>query len=125
MTLCRCLALGVIVVLSSGAASQASLRKRGLHWSKAIQVGRNGLDALSCPSASLCVAGSGDGLLVSTSPAGGTAAWKLVVRPPTAVNELPQVLGVSCPSVSFCAAVTAHGDLLTSTNPVVATPRGP
>lgn len=100
-----------------GASASGASAKGPLHWSKAIHVGHQGIDAIGCPSTKLCVAGSSDGLLVSTEPSGPASSWQLVFVPPTSGNMGPQVTSVSCPSASFCAAVTLNGDLLTSTDP--------
>lgn len=73
------------------------------------------LDAVSCPSASVCVAGNEAGnILNSTNPTGGSNAWGLADVP----NPQPDlaIAGVSCPSISLCAAVNAN-DVLTSTDP--------
>jgi WD40-like Beta Propeller Repeat len=72
------------------------------------------LDAVSCPSASLCVAGGG-GILSSTNPTGGSNAWN-VAAVPSSQSDLA-ISGVACPSISLCAAVDAN-DVLTSTEPV-------
>jgi hypothetical protein len=73
--------------------------------------GYNRLQAISCPSVSLCVAADNAGhLITSTRPAGGLRAW---VRSQL-TNGVP---AVSCPSVSFCAAVDKTGGVLTSHRP--------
>ena len=105
----------VAAALVMTVASSASAR--ALHWSGPIHVGHNGIDAVACPSTSLCVAGSADGLLVSTDPSGPASSWQLVFTPPTAGNAAPQVTSVSCSTTSFCAAATLAGDVLTSSDP--------
>jgi hypothetical protein len=75
------------------------------------------LDALSCPSVALCVAGDSNGdILTATDPTGGARAWT------KASVERPQVNGnsinaVSCPSVALCIAGDQNGNILTSTHP--------
>jgi len=113
---CAVVAAGLVAGAPAASAS-SGLQKAGLHWSKPTHVGHNGIDALACPSTSLCVAGSSDGLLVSSDPAGDASTWNLVVVPPASGNAAPQVTSVSCPSASFCAAATLNGDLLTSSDP--------
>lgn len=56
------------------------------------------LDALSCPTTSLCVAG-GPGVLVRSSDAGVT--WTVAAPPTTDMT----ILGMSCSSSSLCTAV--------------------
>lgn len=83
------------------------------HASKASQTT---LDAVSCPSVSLCVAVGSDGInnngggLVSTTtnPAGG--AWS------SATPAIVTMLSVSCPSISLCVAVGGD-EVATSTDP--------
>lgn len=111
-------ACGLLVAVGLWASAAGAARRPPLHWSAAMSVGHQGIDALSCPSTHLCVAGSAEGLLVSTDPMGGARAWSLVFTPPSSGQGGPQVTSVSCPSTVFCAAVTLAGDLITSTNPV-------
>lgn len=87
-----------------------------LRWSSTASFPDNPLLSVSCPSASLCVAGSGDGLLVSTHPTGSPTDWPLVIAPPASAGRAPSVYSVSCPSTSFCAAIGSDS-ILTSTNP--------
>ena len=72
------------------------------------------IGALSCPSASLCVAGDGAGnILSSTNPTGGQTAWSL-----TSVLSNESIgTAISCPSISLCVAVGFAGNILTSTHP--------
>jgi hypothetical protein len=65
----------------------------------------NSIDAISCPTATLCVAGDFSGnLLTSTNPTGGPSAWTL------APLESSGDLGiVSCQGTHLCLAVgTSH-----------------
>ena len=81
-------------------------------WRETVKPLPVGLTAISCPVASLCVAGDQVGnILSSTNPAGGGGAWST-----TALPLSPAIGGVSCPSVSLCAAVGAN-HVLTATNP--------
>jgi hypothetical protein len=75
------------------------------------------LDALSCPSVALCVAGDSNGnILTSTDPTAGARAWTKtsVERPHVNGNSLN---AVSCPSVALCVAGDLNGNILTSTDP--------
>ena len=73
------------------------------------------VDAVSCPSPSLCVAGDNAGdVLVSTDPTAGRTAWTLVQL---SVSSPGAITGVSCPTVSFCVAVDIPGDVFWSTDP--------
>jgi hypothetical protein len=67
------------------------------------------ISAISCPSASLCVAGDETGILSSTNPTGGASAWNS--------GAVASISGLSCPSVSLCVAVDGGNDVLTSTDP--------
>lgn len=71
------------------------------------------LAAMSCPSASLCVAGDNAGnILTSTDPLGGPDAWSLAVA-----DQGQGIVGVSCPSVSMCVAADSAGNIFVSTDP--------
>lgn len=63
-------AMASVLVVCCALAGVASAQRPGppLHWGPATHVGQRGISALSCPSTALCVAGSADGLLVSTDP---------------------------------------------------------
>jgi hypothetical protein len=66
------------------------------------------ITAISCPSASLCVADQAGNILSSTDPTGGANAW-------SSAGE-PSSRGVSCPSISLCTAV-GGSIVLTATDP--------
>jgi len=62
--------------------------------------GVGAINAISCPSLSLCVAVDDIGdVMVSSQPTGGVRSWSIVAQ------NFGQFAGVSCPSPSFCAAV--------------------
>jgi hypothetical protein len=89
---------------------------RASAWTKATIDQGHTLNAVSCASVSLCVAGDSNGkILTSTDPTGGASAWTKarVARPDPNGNSLT---GVSCPSVSLCIAAD-RGNILTSTDP--------
>jgi hypothetical protein len=68
--------------------------------------------SVACPSASMCLAAHGPGILASTNPTGGTSAWGLENLEGTA-----QIDAISCPSTSLCVAADTAGNVLISTNP--------
>jgi hypothetical protein len=73
-----------------------------------------GINGISCPSVTLCVAVDNTGhVLTSTNPTGGASAWTLADVDGTK-NDL---YTISCPSTSLCVAVDLEGDVVTSTNP--------
>jgi hypothetical protein len=75
--------------------------------------GAGSLNAISCPSLTLCVTGNAGQMITSTDPGGGLAAWNAAA----AGTGLP-VKGVSCPTTSACAAVDNNADAIVSTNPL-------
>ena len=82
-------------------------------WRETTRPEPVGFAAVSCPSASLCVASDQEGnILSSTSPTGGSTAWNSAgaLIYPTSGG------GVSCPSISLCAAVGVTS-VATATDP--------
>jgi hypothetical protein len=83
------------------------------------------IDSISCPSASLCVAGDWDGnILSSTDPAGGAGAWSSAYVDGNVVGghhggfELQTTIdSVSCSSISLCVATDEDGYALSSVDP--------
>ncbi|HET6999478.1 MAG TPA: hypothetical protein VFI03_12930 [Solirubrobacterales bacterium] len=72
------------------------------------------LRAISCGTATLCVAVAQEGrLLVSTNPTGGASAWTELGTPGGSGN----LQAVSCTATVLCVAGNAGGNLLSSTNP--------
>jgi len=72
------------------------------------------LSAISCPTASLCVAVDQSGnVAVSTEPTGGRSAWQLA----NIDGAGGALAGVSCPSAGLCIATDFGGRVLTSTDP--------
>ena len=93
-------------------------------WSL-IQFGPYGIQAISCPTTALCVAGGygtgtvGGWLETSTDPA-VASAWHghETTSPPSAQHSGQySVSGISCPTTAFCAAATTAGPTLVSTDP--------
>jgi hypothetical protein len=72
----------------------------------------NSIDAVSCPSITLCVAGDSSGnVLTTTDPTGPASGWTV-----TEVEPNGSLGPVHCASVHLCVAV-GHADVWTSTNP--------
>lgn len=72
---------------------------------------------VSCPSPGLCVAGSFDGrIFTSTNPPGGAPTW---IVTPLQEEKKPRVHvgGISCPTPSLCVAVAYAGKVAYSLNP--------
>ena len=70
------------------------------------------LTRVSCPSVSLCVAGSLNGVATSTNPTGGSGAWSL-----NQISGGSGIQGLSCPTTSLCVAVNHAGEVATSSDP--------
>jgi hypothetical protein len=90
----------------------------GAAW-QAVTVGQfdfDGFSVVSCPLASLCVAGDyADGrVAVSTNPAGG---WKLFRIAPPYKGRPPGITAVSCTTTRFCLAGDQVGAIYSSSNP--------
>jgi hypothetical protein len=85
--------------------------------------------AISCPSASLCVAGGADeNVDVSVDPTGGESSWSVDqidnayipcdAGPQSPAQTCPAEIGaISCPSVHLCVAGDTTGQVLMSTDP--------
>lgn len=78
------------------------------------------IGGVSCPSAQLCVAVTGDGYVYSsTNPTGPGDAWQ--VADTDGSGRDTHLFGISCPTASLCVAVSGErytsGKVLTSTNP--------
>lgn len=104
--------------VSAGALGAASAD--AISWSAPVAIDppptttTHDINALSCPTNRLCVAGDDHGdILTSTAPAGGATAWTKT----RAVDPAATFTSIACPSASLCVAVTGDGDLVTSTKP--------
>ena len=78
------------------------------------------LFAISCASASLCVAiqpGVGGEVLISTDPASASPAWTLDQVDADGSYSGSGLSAVSCPSASLCVGVGTAGDAVISTDP--------
>jgi hypothetical protein len=85
---------------------------RPSHWRRLLRIGGNDLEAVACPSRSLCLAGDDAGnVLRGAGPAGGwrDTAFKRALRHPYGGEE--QVLELACATATSCmATVTASDD---------------
>ncbi len=112
----------LLALLAFGAQAPARAHAASpLTWSAAQPVdtappfaGASAVEAISCPSAALCVAvdAAGD-VLTTTAPARAASTW--TIAHVDGVDFL--FTGLSCPARSLCAAVDDDGDILTSTDP--------
>lgn len=78
------------------------------------------LFGISCPTASLCVAGGGNNTIASSTDPLATGGWNTVyvAEGLTAGNpNQRQIKGISCPSAQLCVAVSFLGRVITSTDP--------
>ncbi|HEV3284201.1 MAG TPA: hypothetical protein VG010_08345 [Solirubrobacteraceae bacterium] len=84
-----------------------------------IEASGNRLEAVSCPSKSLCVATDAHGdVLSSADPTGGASAWtRTKVTTPNELGGGDALGGVSCPSVRLCVATASEGKMVSSTDP--------
>jgi hypothetical protein len=71
------------------------------------------LNAVACPSPTLCIGTIADGKVAATTdPSGGTRTWKTSTAPAGKT-----LTWITCPSEWLCVLSDATGDLLTRTNP--------
>jgi WD40-like Beta Propeller Repeat len=82
-------------------------------WTEASFPQVEGLDAISCPSSTLCVGPNANSIYTTNNPTAGISVWTSRPLPgtDTYVND------VSCPSVNLCVATNGDGSVLASTNP--------
>jgi hypothetical protein len=85
-------------------------------WITSIVDGKHPLNAVTCPSVSLCVATDGEGNIVaSTDPSGGASHWTTTHVDGNKFGLYPVL---ACPSVSLCVASDGEGDVVSSTDPL-------
>jgi Divergent InlB B-repeat domain len=109
-----------------GVAPATASAAAPLAWSNPVLVehqapfsSTNEVESMSCPSSTLCVAGSDGGkIMTSTDPTDGAtptgATWTIQGPEPS-----QSILGTSCPSTSLCVGVDDGGNTVTSTDPGV------
>ena len=82
-------------------------------WAPRIAISPHALDAVKCPSASLCLAVGTGGLAVSsTNPAGGASSWSSAD-----IDGTHRLISLACSSTSFCAATDNASRVLTTSTP--------
>jgi hypothetical protein len=93
-------------------------------WTKTAVDPGGFLDAVSCPSVSLCVAGGSDAatysngeILTTTRPGGGAGAWTKTTIDPGMTYYPVSLDALSCASVSLCVTGDNFGNILTSIDP--------
>jgi len=121
--------LAMVLALSLLASTEPALAASPLSWSSPTLIDSSPpqpeLDAVSCPSALLCVSvDQFGGIVSSTDPTGGASAWSFAqlgsqtYRPNTPCNLVALcLLGVSCPSTTLCVAVGNNGEMVVSSEP--------
>jgi hypothetical protein len=82
------------------------------------------VEAISCPSVSLCVATDWNGsVITSADPTGGAGAWNVAFidhnrrEGAIGLTAPAEIQSVACPSVSLCVASDYVGGVFTSRNP--------
>jgi hypothetical protein len=86
-------------------------------WTLARVDGTIAINAISCPSISLCVAADEEGdVVASTNPTGGAGAWT-ITRVESDGSSYTPLYSVSCASASLCAIGDQQAEVLTSTDP--------
>jgi hypothetical protein len=84
-----------------------------------VNLDANPLNAISCPSTSLCVAVDPQGnAVLTTDPTDPVPTW----GPPTNADTSTLLLAVSCATTSLCVGVDDGGNAVISTNPTAASP---
>jgi len=77
-----------------------------------VDTGNGNMNAVSCPTSSVCVAVDRAGrVVVSNNPTAGAAPWTV-----TNVDGTNSLEAVSCPSTSLCVAVDAVGNVVVGTS---------
>ncbi len=84
-----------------------------LIWAAPVRLDSDPIDAVACPSTTLCVAVDDAGhVLTSSDPFGSARRWRA-----RDVDGTTPLTAVSCPSPSLCVASDGAGDVVTSTAP--------
>ncbi len=89
-------------------------------WSSPVNIDPNGLtlNAISCPTTSLCVIVDADGnAVISTDPTAASPTWTIQKIDPYGVLN-----SVSCSSESLCVAVDSGGNVVQTTDPSASSP---
>jgi hypothetical protein len=114
-----CVAVGGNNTIASSADPLAPGGWKAVYVDEGVVAGspnQRQIKGVSCPSASLCVAVSGLGkIITSTEPTGDASAWSVADINPTGPNT--HFYGVSCPTTGLCVAVGGGGTIAVSTDP--------
>lgn len=82
-------------------------------WAPRLVISPRALDAVKCPSPTLCLAVGTGGLAVSsTHPAGGASSWSSAD-----IDGTHRLISLACSSTSFCAATDNASRVLTTSTP--------
>jgi hypothetical protein len=115
-------ALALLLCLA-GIAAAPALAAPSPVWSGAVEIdGGHALQAISCPTAELCVALDSAGRAVVGTRAGATTAYLWSWSTPFTIDGTGEPTAVSCPSTALCVAVDSKGDAIVSTDPASAGP---
>ena len=111
-------ALAASLGLGVGGAPSASHAGR-FTWTSPVIVGErgpsgalDGIQAIACPSSTLCIAGDRGGTLLATDAFGPDSSWQR-----TAVDVSGAITALACPSARFCLLGDSAGDVRASTEP--------
>ena len=78
-----------------------------------------GIDTVSCPTSSFCLAADSRGAVLTTAnPTAATPVWS---QRQSVDNSFAHVVA-SCPSTALCVAVDDGGNVMATTNPTASTP---
>ncbi|HEY4098197.1 MAG TPA: hypothetical protein VGM33_21920 [Baekduia sp.] len=116
--------LSILVAAAVLAALPTVATAAPLTWGARVAADpTDGLSAIACPSAALCVAGAGnrsgsgaavDRIVTSADP-GNAASW--TVASVTVPDAGGTIVSMACPAASLCVGVDDHGRILSSTDP--------
>ncbi len=122
---CLSVAVALLVFVASAWSADLALAREPFVWRAPVVVDHaSGLQAISCPSRSLCVATDAAGnVLTSTDPT-VASTWRSVQvdnsggQPCGPVTCRPGLSSLSCPSTSLCVAADSIGRVYTTTDPI-------
>jgi hypothetical protein len=106
--------LALLALMALPAVSEAA---PSFKWNAGVRIEsatKGGLNTVSCPATTLCVAGDSNGdVLWTTTPTTTKDSWSSA----RVDTDRGQISGVSCPSITFCGAVDSDGAFVSSTTP--------
>ena len=114
--------VALAVLTATAPAAQASSGPLNFATPQLVATGHNPdysaaeqVDAVACPSTSLCVAlGNGGQISETSDPAASTPTWS---APATIDPFGNQLNSIACPSTGLCVAVDVQGQAMTTTDP--------